>query len=195
MGSQGRPAPWLRPPFTRWGCGWGVGWEGTHPVTVIVGVILQAVQGAHLGVPTHPQLCNRTLNTEGQRGHRRSQRGWQGHRAPDSRRCPARGLAPSALPIPAGDTDQSGRGPAPVSAGHSRTQPAGLVGGTPTPPPHETGVRGRGKTEPTAPGSPHAHAPLARGPATAPSDALLTHTRSHTCSHARSHTRLLKHTH
>lgn len=60
----------------------------------------------------------------------------------------------------------------------------------PTPPPHESGVRGRGKTEPTAPGSPHAHAPLARGPATAPSDALLAHTRSH----ARSHAGLLKHT-
>lgn len=98
--------------------------EGAHPVTVVVVVILQAVQGAHVGVPTHPQLRNRTLNTEGQRSPAVSER-WQGHRGCLTHASvqPGAWHRPQARSQPG--TQTRARGARPVDAQHSRKQRPG----------------------------------------------------------------------
>lgn len=45
----------------------GDGVGETHPIIIVIIVILQAVHGAHLGVPAHPQLRDHPLNAEGEK--------------------------------------------------------------------------------------------------------------------------------
>lgn len=113
---------------------------------------------------------------------------------PDSRQRPARSLAPSAGQIPAGDTDQSERGPPGRRPTHQETV-AGYVGGSPTPPPHLTQV----ESGPGTKRSPQLlvlhtrHSPGARHRSLGglACSHTRTHTRSVTCTHSHTHTHAL----